>query len=180
MHYQLPLEQLVRLRHAASQVEFAWEAMAILDESEEARFHPSPRGLQIFVAHEAALRRPLAILADRYHEALEVPPPRVRCVAGRPVLHPVMRVRARVPASHARAAVETLRGHGATVLEECRRGGALIVRAEAPLADLLGLEAALEKAAGKRAELSMTLDRYEPRGTAAAREATCSTPPPSP
>lgn len=161
MYFQLPLEQLVRHRLAGSQIDFAWDALALLDETEDARYHPSTRGLALYGAHEEALEMPVAVLRDRYGEEVDIRPPRVRCLAGRPVQQPVMAVRLTVARAHASAAEAELRKRDARILERCVRGPAVIVRAEAPLRNLMGLGSRLREAAGGEAHLAMGLARYE-------------------
>lgn len=162
MYYQLPLEQLVRHRLASSQIEFAWEALAILEDSEDARFHPSTRGLALYGAHEGALEPSLAILRDRYGDIVDIRPPRVRCLSGRPIQQPVMALRITVPCTRAQAVRDELQRRDACILEECVRGPALIVHAEAPLRNLMGLGQWLRDTAGREAHHAMRLARYEP------------------
>ena len=162
MYFQLPLEQLVRHRACGSQIEFAREAVDVLSESDDARFEPTGRGLTLFAAHEEALEPPVSILRDRYGGAVEVRPPRVRCLPGRPLQHPVMAVRVTVRREHFLAALQELRGRGARILEECLRGRTFIVRAEAPLRDLLGLGGRMAALSDGTALLTVRLSHYAP------------------
>ena len=162
MYYQLPLEQIVRHRNRPSQGDFAHEALAVLEETEDSRFEPTARGLALYGAHEEALAPPVAILRDRYHEALEVRPLRVRCLAGRPVRQPVMAVRVVARREHSLAVLAELRRRHARIEEECLRGRTFIVRAEAPLRDLLGLGESLAALTGGSAQHGMRLSRYLP------------------
>ena len=55
-----------------------------------------------------------------------------------------------------------LRRRGARILEECYRGRVFIVRAEAPLALLLGLPTAVRAISDGEAEPAIRLVRYAP------------------
>jgi len=162
MYFQLPLEQIVRHRERPSQIEFARQAADVLDETDEVRFEPTERGLALFAAHEEALRPPLSVIRDRYGEAVEARPPRVRLLPGHPLQEPVMAVRVTVPREHAPAALRELRDRGARILEECRRGRIFIVRAEAPLRELLGFGRRMARLTDGTAAHSIRLSRYLP------------------
>jgi len=93
MYFQLPLERMARHRGNASQLNFAREALVSLDETDDSRFEPTERGLAMYSAHEVALERPVAVLVQRYGDAVEIRPPRVRCLPGHPLQQPVMALR---------------------------------------------------------------------------------------
>lgn len=162
MYFQLPLEQLVRHRARGSQIDFARDAIDILSESDDTRFEPTDRGLALLAAHEEALEPPVSLLRDRYGDAVEIRPPRVRCLPGHPLQHPVMAVRVALRREHSLAALQELRSRGARILEECLRGRTWIVRAEAPLRDLLGLGERMAALSDGTALLTVRLSHYAP------------------
>jgi hypothetical protein len=162
MHFQLPLERLARHSHRSSQLDFAREALASLDETDDSRFEPTERGLAMFAAHEDALERPCAVLLQRYGDAVEIRPPRVRCLPGHPLQQPVMALRVVARREHSLAVLQELRHRGARIEEECRRGRTVIVRARAPLRDLLGLGCRLADLSGGTAQHAMRLSHYAP------------------
>ena len=139
MYIQLPLERVARHRNNDSQLDFAREALASLDETEDSRFEATQRGLAMFAAHEDALERPVAVLQQRYGDAVEVRPPRVRCLPGHPLQQPVMALRVVVRREHSLAVLQELRQRDVRIEEECQRGRTFVFRARAPLRDLLGL-----------------------------------------
>ena len=162
MHFQYPLETLARRREAASQLAFAREATHALPDSDEVLFEPIDRGLAIFAANESALARPVAVLRDIYGERIEVRRPKVRYMPGDPPHEPVMHVRIASRREWAGPVLRELRLRGATVIEECIRPRIAIVRAEAPLAQLLGLPARIDAITGGEAECAIRLVRYAP------------------
>lgn len=162
MYFQLPLERIARHRRRTSQLDFAREALVSLDETDDSRFEPTARGLAMFAANESALERPIAVLQQRYGDAVVVRPPRVRCLPGHPVQQPVMALRVAVPRQHSLAVLQELRQRNARVEEECLRGRTSIFRARAPLRDLLGLGERLEVLTGGDAQHAMRLSHYAP------------------
>jgi hypothetical protein len=162
MYFQFPLEALVRRREGVDQLAFAREASRALADSDDVMLEPVVRGLTILAAHEAALQEPRRILRDLYGDFVEMRPPRVRYVAGEPTQEPVMHVRITARREHAAALLSELRRRGARILEECVRSRMFIVRAEAPLARLLGLPARIDDVTDGHAVHSIRLVRYEP------------------
>lgn len=162
MYFQLPLERFARRRHGDSQLEFAREALACLDETEDSRFEPTPRGLAMFAAHEDALERPIAVLQQRYGDAVDIRPPRVRCLPGHPLQQPVMALRVVARREHSLAILQELRRRNARIEEECRRGRTVVFRARAPLRGLLGLGGRLAVLSGGTAQHAMRLSHYAP------------------
>jgi hypothetical protein len=162
MYFQFPLETVVSRRAAADQLSFAREASRLLTDSDEVMYEPVERGLAILAANESALREPRLILRDRYGELVDMKRPSVRYVPGEPVLEPIMHVRVTARREYAAALLAELRRRDARILEECVRSRMLIVRAEAPLARLLGLPAFIDEATDATAMHSIRLVRYAP------------------
>lgn len=76
-------------------------------------------------------------------------------------LQPVMFVRVQVPRMHAAHVREELTRRGAKVVEEDAQGERVVVRAEAPLAVLIGYRKFLRDTTNTRFELWSWLARYE-------------------
>ena len=162
MYYQYPLETLARGRHVESQIEFAQRAKGALVDSDELLARPRPAGLALFCANEEALEQPVRILRDLYGDSIELRPSRARIIPGNPAQQPIMAVRVVARVEHAAVIIAELRRRGTRIDEECVRGRSLIVRAEAPLALLLGLPDALRALTGDIATHSIRLVRYAP------------------
>jgi hypothetical protein len=162
MHFQYPLETIARKRKAQSQLEFAREAKSVLVDSDEALFEPHPHGLAIFAANEEALAQPTRLLRDLWGDFVEVQRPKVRYMPGEPPHQPIMHVRVATRREFAVRVLAELRARRARILEECTRDRAFIVRAEAPLAAVLGLPAKLDALTGGDAASVIRLLGYSP------------------
>lgn len=73
-----------------------------------------------------------------------------------------MQVRITTRADYSIGVLAELRARGARIIEQCVRGRVVILRAEAPLARLLGLPARLEAITDASAAQSIRLVRYAP------------------
>lgn len=162
MYYHLPLEQLARRTDGLPQLDFAREALELLDESDDVRFKPTPRGLALYGADEASLARPAAVLADRYGPEVQLRAPRVCYLRGRPLQEPVMALKATVRREHLAALMRELRRREVLVEEQCLRRWVFIARARAPLARLLGLGTRLASLTDGTASFAMRLSHYAP------------------
>lgn len=162
MYYQYPIETLVRGRRSASQMDFARRAREALQDTDELLSRPLPAGLALFAANEDALVAPARILRDLYGEFVELRPPRARIIPGNPAQEPIMNVRVTARVEHTGAVLAELRRRSARILEECVRGRTFIVRAEAPLALLIGFPAALAGRTEGTANHAIRLVRYAP------------------
>jgi len=160
MYYQYPLEALARMRGAPSQRDFACEAALLVIDTDEVIREAGDRGLALFAAHEQALSQPARVLGDVFGSRVELRRPRVRRMPGDPSREPVMHVEIDMRPEYAGRVLAELRARGVTGLEECRRERRLIVRAEAPLAALLGLPASVAAATHGEASCSIRLIRY--------------------
>lgn len=162
MNFHYPLESLARRRSGRSQLDFAREARRLFSDTDEVMYEPIDRGLAIFAAHEDALEEPKRILKDLYGDFVEVRGPRVRYMPGEPAHEPIMHVRVTTRRETAGAIVRELRGRGVRMIEECVRSRVFVVRAEAPLAALLGLPARIDEISDGLAMHSIRLIRYAP------------------
>jgi hypothetical protein len=162
MYYQYPLEILARKRGAPSQIAFAREARRMLVDTDELLAQPCDRGLEILAANEKVLSRPARVLADVYGDALELRRPRIRYMPGDPIREPIMHARITARRRYAGRVVSELRARGVRIVEERHQPRTCIVRAESPLAALLGLPARLDAIAGGSADCAMRLICYAP------------------
>ena len=162
MNYQYPIETLARKRGEASQLAFAQQARGALFDSDEAVFEAHSHGLAILAANEVAIEESARALRAIYGKAIEIRRPKIRCMPGDPPHEPIAQVSIRTLNDFSLAVVAELRRRGARIVEQCKRRRAFMVRAEAPLASLLGLPASLELIAGGDAAYSIRLVRYAP------------------
>jgi hypothetical protein len=162
MLYQYPLEALARRRATTSQLDFARAARRVLVDSDDAIFEAHEHGLAIFTANEDALAAPVRVLREMYGDFVEVRRPRVRIIPGNPPQQPVMHVRITARSEFALRIRAELRRRGARLLEHCSRGSIETLRAEAPLASLLGLPARLDAITDGTAVHAIRLVRYAP------------------
>ena len=162
MYFQYPFESIARRRCARYQMVFARLAKLALVDTDEVFSRPVADGLVLFAANEDALEEPARILRDLYGEVVELRPPRVRVIPGEPQQEPIMNVRITARLEHEGAIIAELRRRGAEILEKCIRGRVFIVRAESPLALVLGLPASLDALTGRTAAHAIRLVRYAP------------------
>jgi len=158
-----PVEQLVRHASLRFQRGFAHEAARLIEDSDAFALTAVPAGLLIRGENEEALAGPLDILRQVHGADLRVAPARVRhlFIDGR-WCEPIMQARARIQAEHLAAVHQDFLALGATLLDiDCLADG-WVMRAEAPLRDLLGYGAHLRRLAGGEACYWIWLDRYVP------------------
>ena len=162
MYFQYPLETLARSRATLSQLDFAREAKRALFDTDDVLTEPLDRGLAIFAANEEALEEPRRVLQDLYGDHVVLRHPKVRYMPGEPPQEPIMHVRITAKREHAARVLQELRMRRARILEECVRARIVVVRAEAPLAVLLGLPALLDVVTEGTAVCTIRLLRYAP------------------
>ena len=160
MHFDMPIEQLVRRADTRFQLGFANEARRRVPDADDFRLQPSARGLCVLARNEESLGRPIGVLKDIYASTLQVEPPRVRILRDGQVKEPVMHVRISLEARFLDAVARAMLGRGCVPTEEYARGKFCVLRYEAPLADLLGLPEELRDVTGGTAEHRMALSHY--------------------
>lgn len=160
MLFQYPLEALARRRATTCQIDFARAARQVLVDSDEAIFEAHEHGLAIFTANEDALAAPAMLLHQMYGDLVEVRRPRVRIIPGNPPQQPIMHARITARVDFSLKIRSELRRRGARLLERCTRGSIEVIRAEAPLAALLGLPARLDAITAGSADHAIRLVRY--------------------
>lgn len=160
--YEYPLEQLASSRSTRFQRGFARMAMHLLPEFRDAALQASDKGLLILAASELALDQPAEVLRQIHGTDVDIGAPRVRLLQGENVEEPIMWVRAAVPHANAEPVVHELIGRGAEIEEVDWLAPCPVVRARAPLRELLGYPAALSALCEGKADLEMWLSHYAP------------------
>lgn len=113
---------------------------------------------------EQTLEEATPLVTAAFGSSARLGPPRAHCAVRAhddARLQPVMFVRAQVPSAHAAHVREELARRGARVVEEDAQGDRVVVRAEAPLAALIGYRKFLRDTTDARFELWSWLARYE-------------------
>jgi hypothetical protein len=172
MHFDMPIEQIVRRADTRFQLGFANEARRLVPEDDDFRLHPSTEGLCVLGRNEESLGRPIGVLKDIYASNLQVEPPRVRVLRDGQLKEPVMHLRISLETRHLDPVARAMLGRGCVPSEEYARGKYCVLRYEAPLAELRGLPEELRRITGGTAEHRMALSHYalvtrDPGGDAA-------------
>jgi translation elongation factor EF-G len=161
-HPHYPLEQLASSKSTRFQRGFARMAMHLLPCFKDAVVDASDSGLVIRAASELSLGLPSEVLRQIYAADVHIGAPQVRLLYGDTVEEPVMWVRAAVPRAATEPVLHDLIGRGADIEEVDWLAPAPVIRASAPLRELLGYPAALCALCEGRAELDMWLSHYAP------------------
>ena len=159
-HLDMPIEQLVRRTDTRFQYGFANEARNAVPHRGDFVLASSHRGLHVLARNEESLVPPVEALRDLYGDRLDLEPPRVRLIEGVQVHEPVMQVRISTELGFLEAVKGALGARGANPSEEYVRSRFCVLRYEAPLADLLGLPAELERLTLGTAQHWIVLSHY--------------------
>jgi hypothetical protein len=162
MYRDYPIEQLARSTSTRFQMGFARLTMHLLPEFEEVALEPSSEGLKILAASEAALAPPGELIRRIHAQHVEFNHPQVRFLHEGSLREPIMWVRAAVDRVRTEAVIQDLVRRGADIDEVDWMAESPIVRARAPLRQLLGYQQSLAALAGKTAELRIWLSHWEP------------------
>ena len=119
-------------------------------------------GITLLARNEEALAAAALTLREVFGTSLELTPPQVR-LTGTPPHEPIMNVRANVPAARIEPVKRIFHRRGVAALEESTGGTRCLLRAEAPLAQLLGLGADLKGVTLGTSLLWTELAHYAPR-----------------
>ena len=155
-----PIEQLARSSRTRFQLGFARMTMQLLPSLDDVAFEPSSQGLKILAASELALATPGEIIRQIHADEVEMGAPRVRLLFGDTVREPIMWVRVSVLEADAEAVVQDLVQRDAAIEEADWRHPATVIRALAPLRNLLGYPDALAALAQNDPELRMWPSHY--------------------
>ncbi|HMN47136.1 MAG TPA: hypothetical protein PKE27_21340 [Povalibacter sp.] len=164
MSARFPIERSCTHQAERFQLAFARRALELMPRDEATAFRSGADGLTIAAETEMALQRPVRLLEEVYGAAVRISPPKVRyrgCRQSDRIEQPIMGLRILCAPVNFEPIREDLRRRGASILdaEVNRRFG--IVRACAPLAQLLGYPDALDRITGGRDHLVMWLSHYE-------------------
>ncbi len=163
MHNEFPIEQTARHAGHRFQSGFARQALRLLRSSDVVGFEATAEGLVIRAQNELSLSRPTEILRDIYGEHLSLSPPRVRYVLMHGRWHePVMVLRVRFLPRYLASVRDDLVARRVALLEEYRRSGVCVLRAEAPLRDILGYGEHFSRLTEGTGFHWTWLDRYRP------------------
>jgi translation elongation factor EF-G len=123
---------------------------------------PSADGLKILATNEAALALPGDLIRQIHAEDVKIGEPQVRLLYGEVVQEPVMWVRAATARTHTEAVIQDLVTRGCEIEEVDWFAPLPVVRAKAPLRQLLGYPQALAALSHGTADLRMWLSHYAP------------------
>jgi predicted membrane GTPase involved in stress response len=160
MYYEYPIEQLACSARTRFQLGFARMTMHLMPELGDAVLEPSEQGLRILGASEMALTRPGEIIRQLHEYEVELKEPRVRLLYDVVVREPIMRVRASVCDADAEAVVQDLAARDARIDAVDWGYPKTLVRAQAPLRNLLGYSQALANLSKGATDLRMWLSHY--------------------
>lgn len=162
MYHEYPIEQLARSTSTRIQMGFARMTMHLLPEFKDTALEPSERGLKILATNEAALALPGEVIRQIHAEHVEIEGPQVRLLYGDVVQEPIMWVRAGTERNYTEAVIHDLVTRGAEIEEVDWMAPLPVVRARAPLRQLLGYPQTLAALSENTAELHMWLSHYAP------------------
>ena len=160
MHFDLPIQQLLRRKDTRFQLGFANEARELVPAGDEFVLAASRQGLKVLGRHEDALTRPVDVLRELYGPNLQVQPPEVRLMEGVQVKQPIMHVRIRMEKRFLDDVKRAMLERGAIAEAEYVHTRYCVLRYQAPLAHLLGLPGELSLLGGDRIKHSMALSHY--------------------
>jgi hypothetical protein len=162
MRPQFPLECTCSHQYEPFQLTFARHALQRLPPSEEGVSEAAHRGLVLRGETESALQRPIEILRDYYGSQIRFGSMTVCYHRGLSLEEPHMVVRVMLPMGHFDAVKDDLLGRRAVILEAEQTTPFGLIRATAPLAQLLGYGQSLSELTSGRACVVMWLSHYAP------------------
>jgi hypothetical protein len=137
-HPQCPIEQTLRGRDDAASAQLAQYAWQPATAPEGSVFVADHQGLRVLATSEGVLVRAVDEIARRFAGRVVARPPAVRYVPGNPVLEPYMTVVVSGPERYLPLVQKDMTRRRGRVARADERGGAFMLEAEAPLADLIG------------------------------------------
>ena len=162
MYHAYPIEQLARGTSTRFQMGFARMTMHLLPQFKEVVLEPSVDGLKILATNETALAPPGKVIRQIHAHDVKIEEPQVRLLYGEVVQEPVMWLRATSARTCTEAVIQDLVTRGADIEEVDWFAPRPVVRAKAPLRQLLGYPQALAALSRSTAELRMWLSHYTP------------------
>lgn len=150
-------------RRERFQLTFARAALEIVPKDEAIAFEPSSVGLTMLAETELALERPLTRLREFYGDELQVDSPLVRYKRSRArVEEPYLGVRMLCGPQSFEALRKDLLARRAKILDAEINPRFGVLRAEAPVAELVGYPAHFDSVTNGRGQLAMWLSHYAP------------------
>ena len=162
MYDEYPIEQLARGTSTRFQMGFARMTMHLLPQFKEVVLEPSDQGLKILATNEPALRPPAEVIRQIHAQEVRIEEPQVRLLYGTVVQEPVMWVRAASPRTYIEAVIQDLVTREAQIEEVDWMAPLPVVRARAPLRQLLGYPEVLAALSQSTANPCMWLSHYAP------------------
>lgn len=162
MYHNYPLEQLARSTSTRFQIGFARMTMHLLPEFKEVVLEPSEQGLRMLAFNEQALAPAREVIRQIHVDDVLIDEPQVRLLYGDVVQEPIMWVRACSRRSFTEAVIHDLVRREAQIEEVDWLAALPVVRARAPLRQLLGYAQALAALSQDTAELHTWLSHYAP------------------
>jgi hypothetical protein len=141
---------------------FARKAIEVLRPDNELALEPSRRGLTLLGETEMALERPISVLREVYGDEVRVSAPTVRYHQGERLEEPHMGLRIRCAPKHYETLRRDLIQRGAMLKDAEVNRLCAVLRANAPLAALVGYPTLVKEATQSTAQLVMWLSHYEP------------------
>jgi predicted membrane GTPase involved in stress response len=162
MHRDFAIECKCSHRRERFQLAFARAALEIVPKGEATAYEPSGSGLKLLADTELSLERPLARLREVYGDELKIAPPLVRYKQGRQLEEPYMGLRVLCGPQHFDILRADLLERDAKILDSEINPRFGVLRAEAPLAKLVGYPAQFERITQGRGQLAMWLSHFAP------------------
>lgn len=155
------VEQALTCASEKFQLKFAVDAARLLQGLRGILAEPTGKGLMVLGSCEAALDVAVLVLRACYGERLRASPRRV-CYMRLPMMEPVMDVFVRAPETYADSIRRTLEARRATVRCTSAENRSWLLRAQAPMAELLGYAQELDRLSDGRADHWITFNRWQP------------------
>ncbi len=157
---EFALEQICSHAHEPLQLNFAQDALQILPQREDGSAEATPQGLVLRGETEGALERPIDMLKEHYGDQIRISSPRILYRHSPQLEEPHMGIRVLCASAHFAAVKSDLLSRGAVILDAEATAQFGVVRATAPLANLLGYSAAVAELTAGSAREVMWLSHY--------------------
>jgi hypothetical protein len=161
-HPEYPLERTCVHLYEPFQLKFARHAQQLLSVSCELSYDSGHHGLTLRAEVESELELAATILRNFYGAQVRIGPVKVRCHHGAGVEEPFMGLRVRCESDRLEAVTHDLLARGGVIVSTELLRGVALLRAVAPLRNLLGYGKSLAHIAGNSARQVMWLSHYAP------------------
>lgn len=171
---RLPLRQVVRAKHPTAKGLGDWRRLDGLSRPNRFRILRHGSGGQVLARDGLSLAEAQGVLRNAYGRSIDFEPPTVHRVidhATRTILEPVMFLRIDAPRAYKQELLQMLVQRSAKASEIAPERDRVVVRTEAPLAHLIGLEQQVLEGTDGAAQIVCRLSRYSPAPRATLEEA---------